>query len=54
MTKRLNKNNILFVNFISGIKVIPLNTLILMINDILNNSIKFTFNINGDKIMKLQ
>jgi hypothetical protein len=44
--------NVLFANYISGIKTIPLNTLILMVNDIPNNLLTFTFELDGKKMMK--
>lgn len=52
MNEETINDNILFANYISGIKTIPLNTLILIINDIPNNSITFTFELDGKKMMK--
>lgn len=40
-------NNFIFTNFITGIKEIPLNTLVLLINNTPNNSLDLTYNIDN-------
>ena len=46
------EGNVLFTNFISGVKGIPLNTIMLLIDDTPNKSLNFMYNIDGNKIMK--
>lgn len=45
------KGNVLFTNFISGVKGIPLDTIMLLIDDTPNKSLNFMYNIDGNKIM---
>lgn len=46
------EGNVLFTNFISGVKGISLNTIMLLIDDTPNKSLNFMYNIDGNKIMK--
>ena len=48
----MEDNNLIFANYISGIKTIPLNTVLLVVNDIPSNSITFTFELDGKKLMR--
>ena len=42
-----NENNLIFTNYITGIKGMPLDTIVLITNDIPNNSITFTYSLNN-------
>ena len=48
----MEDNNLIFVNYISGIKNIPLNTVLLVVNDSPSNSVTFTFELDGKKMMR--
>lgn len=49
----LNENSFIFTNIISGLKGIPLNTTILIVNDAPNNSLNLAYNLDGNKIIKI-
>ena len=48
LNNNLNENNFIFTNFITGIKEIPLNTTILLVNNIPDNSFDLIYNITNN------
>lgn len=48
----LNENSFIFTNIISGLKGIPLNTTILLVNDAPKSSLNLTYNVDGNKMIQ--
>ena len=49
----IDESNFIFTNIISGLKGIPLNTTILLVNDTANNTLNLTYNLDGNKMIKI-
>lgn len=49
----IDESNFIFTNIISGLKGIPLNTTILLVNDSTNNTLNLTYNLDGNKMIKI-
>jgi len=52
MQNEVNENYFIFVEYVSGVKVIPLGTEILLVNNEPNKTIDLNYNIDGPKVMK--
>lgn len=45
----INENNFIFTHFITGVKEIPLNTMILLVNNIPDKSLDLIYNVNNNE-----
>ncbi|MDO5569163.1 MAG: hypothetical protein Q4G04_03535 [bacterium] len=48
MTNSLNKNNFMFASFVLGLKEIPLNTEVLLVNNVLDNSLDLIYFVDNN------
>lgn len=51
-TNDLNENNFIFTNFVVGLKEIPYNTIVLLVNNLPNNSVDLVYTINNNNQTK--